>query len=155
MSENTLALTNAPDLTKKAPRSPRVRLGGYAILPRMLDKGRAALIGKLGEYKYNCNLDQFFVNFTGIDAEALKAQLALGKGDGEILDWINANAKTPRGPWEIAAWSRYHEERGADSVDKRVRFAEYLGTFTQTRADIHSWFDILDLDDYVSFGGKA
>ena len=34
-----------PDLTKFPPRSPRVRLGGYAILPRMLDKGRAELTG--------------------------------------------------------------------------------------------------------------
>ena len=36
-----MALTNAPDLTQRPPRSPRVRLGGYAILPRLLDKGRA------------------------------------------------------------------------------------------------------------------
>ena len=41
---------NAPDLTKQPPRSPRVRLGGYAILPRMLDKGRATLADKNGEY---------------------------------------------------------------------------------------------------------
>ena len=34
---------NAPDLTKQPPRSPRVRLGGCVILPRMLDKGRALL----------------------------------------------------------------------------------------------------------------
>jgi Domain of unknown function (DUF5069) len=29
----------ALDLTKRPPRSPRLRLGGYALLPRMLDKG--------------------------------------------------------------------------------------------------------------------
>ena len=34
---------NQPDLTKFPPRSPRVRLGGYVTLPRMLDKGRATL----------------------------------------------------------------------------------------------------------------
>ncbi len=33
---------HTPDLTKFPPRSPRVRLGGYVILPRMLDKGRAS-----------------------------------------------------------------------------------------------------------------
>ena len=33
-----MALT-APDLTQRAPRSPRVRLGGYVILARLLDKG--------------------------------------------------------------------------------------------------------------------
>ena len=39
----TFMTLNAPDLTKQPPRSPRVRLGGCVILPRMLDKGRALL----------------------------------------------------------------------------------------------------------------
>ncbi|HEV2990626.1 MAG TPA: hypothetical protein VG759_19475 [Candidatus Angelobacter sp.] len=30
-----------------------------------------------------------------------------GKGDGEIFEWVHANAKTPRTPWEIEAWSGY------------------------------------------------
>ena len=38
--------TNALDLTQRPPRSPRVRLGGYAILARCLDKGRATLAGE-------------------------------------------------------------------------------------------------------------
>ena len=38
------------DLTKQAPRSCYVRLGGYVILPRLIDKARAASAGKLGEY---------------------------------------------------------------------------------------------------------
>ena len=36
---------NAPDLTQRPPRSPRVRLGGYTILPRLLDKARATIAG--------------------------------------------------------------------------------------------------------------
>ncbi len=153
MSENKPAI--ATDLTQRPPRSPRVRLGGYVILPRMLDKGRALLNGKIGEYKFACSLDQQFLTFAGIDPEGLKAQLALGKSDSEILDWINANATNKRLPYEIAAWSRYQDERGADSLDKRAFFAEYLGGLSKTRTDILSWFDVLDLDDYVSFGGKA
>ena len=31
---------------ERPPRSPRVRLGGYVLLPRMLDKGRALLNGE-------------------------------------------------------------------------------------------------------------
>jgi hypothetical protein len=30
-----------------------------------------------------------------------------------------------------------------------------LGKKTETREDIKTWFDLLDLDDYVTFGGKA
>ena len=41
---------SAPDLTQRPPRSPRCRLGGYVILPRMLDKGRATVVGRNGEY---------------------------------------------------------------------------------------------------------
>jgi len=39
---------HTPDLTKQPPRSARVRLGGYVILPRMFDKGRATIAGKNG-----------------------------------------------------------------------------------------------------------
>jgi Domain of unknown function (DUF5069) len=71
----------APDLTQRPPRSPRQRLGGYALLPRMLDKGRATLAGTNGEYHYACPNDQRFLEFAGVDPEALKAELATGKGE--------------------------------------------------------------------------
>jgi len=44
-------LTHAPNLAQRPPRSPRVRLGGYVVLPRILDKGRADLAGTAGEFK--------------------------------------------------------------------------------------------------------
>src|SRR4051812_6327695 len=90
-------LLAAPDLTQRPPRSPRVRLGGYVLLPRMLDKGRALLAGKLGEYRFNGKgMDRHFYNFTGISAEALLAELAAGKGDGEIIAWVQEQAKSVR-----------------------------------------------------------
>jgi hypothetical protein len=147
---------SAPDLTKRPPRSPNVRLGGYALLPRMLDKGRAEIAGKNGEYNYNCPLDQHFVNFVGIDPAALREQLAAGKGDGEILAWINETAQHKRTPWEIEQWSDYMRRRGPDSdTESRGFFAELLEKHSKTREDIKTWADLLDLDDYVSFGGRA
>src|SRR5476649_1181153 len=112
----------APDLTQRPPRSPRCRLGGFALLPRMLDKGRADVAGKNGEYKYDCPLDQHIVNYLGFDSEALREQLAAGKGDGEILAWLAANSKHQRAPWEIEQWSAYHERRGPDSDLETLEF---------------------------------
>ncbi len=150
-----MSLTS-PDLSKQPPRSARVRLGGFVILPRMLDKGRATIAGKNGEYHFNCPLDQHFVNFAGIDAEALKTELAAGKGDGEILAWIQANSKHQRDAWEIELWSTFQEIRGPDSDAETLEFfAGYVKKFTTVREDIRSWFDVLDVDDFVSFGGKA
>ena len=145
----------APDLTKQPPRSPRVRLGGYAILPRMLDKGRATIAGKNGEYHYACPVDQRFISFVGIDAEALKKELATGKGDGEILDWILSNAKFKRTEPEILGWSQWQEQRTPDSPEAREFFNGLHKNCAPKRTDISSWFDVLDVDDYVSFGGTA
>jgi hypothetical protein len=147
---------SAPDLTKRPPRSPRCRLGGYAILPRMLDKGRAEIAGTNGEFHYNCPLDQHIINFLGFDPEALREQLAARKGDGEILEWINSNAKHKRSPWEIEQWSDFQQRRGPDSdVETLSFFGELLCKFSKTRQDIKTWADLLDLDDHVTFGGKA
>jgi len=150
-----MAVNNAPDLTKRPPRSPRVRLGGYAILPRMLDKGRATIGGKNGEYNYACPLDQRFLEFAGIDPEALKKQLAAGKGDGEILQWIDKNAKHKRTEPEIALWSDFAQRRVPEDLDSRKFFNELQEKAGPEREDVSTWFDLLDLDDYVSFGGKA
>jgi hypothetical protein len=145
---------NEVDLTKRPPRSPRVRLGGFVILPRMLDKGRAAVAGKLGEFKYACPLDQRFLTFVGIDPAALKKQLSAGKTDGQVLEWINANAKNKPSVGEILAWSIAQEQRAPTDVDSRQYFNELHKSVAPKREDISTWFDLLDLDDYVSFGGK-
>jgi hypothetical protein len=146
---------HAPDLTKQQPRSPRIRLGGYAILPRMIDKGRASIIGKAGEYHFNCPLDKHFLTFAGIDAIQLKKQLALGKGDGEILVWINAHAKKKRSTVEITAWSAWQDNRVPTDVESRDYLNKLQSKTAPKRTDIGSWFDFLDVDDFVTFGGKA
>jgi hypothetical protein len=150
------ASLSAPDLTRRPPRSPRTRLGGYALLPRLLDKGRATLAGTNGEYHYNCPLDQHFFRFTGIDPRKLLAELKKGKGDGEILQWIQAHARPKRAPWEIQQWSDHHDRRGPDSdAETLAYFAQSVARLSKTREDIKTWADLLDLDDFVSFGGKA
>jgi len=146
---------HGPDLTQRPPRSPRVRLGGYATLPRLLDKGRATINGLAGEFHFNCPLDERFFNFVGLDVALLKKELAKDKGDGEILEWINAKAKHKRTEVEIAAWSAFQEQRVPTDVESRKFFNDYQAKVAPKREDVAAWFDMLDLDDYVTFGGKA
>ena len=121
----------------------------------MIDKGRATVNGKQGEYKYACPLDQRFLEFTGIDADALKSQLATGKGDGEILAWVIANLNKQLTPLEITAWSAYQEQRVPSDVESRQFFHDLHAQVAPKREDIATWFDLLDVDDFVSFGGVA
>jgi hypothetical protein len=121
----------------------------------MLDKGRAQISGKNGEYHYNCPLDQHFVDFAGIDPEALLVELQAGKGDGEILEWVQANSTTKPTELEIKAWSAWQESRVPSSVENRDYMHESQKKIAPSRDDIAGWFDLLDVDDFVSFGGKA
>ena len=47
---SVLIMNTAKALTEEPPRSPRDRLGGYALMARMIDKGRADIQGTVGEY---------------------------------------------------------------------------------------------------------
>jgi len=146
---------STPDLTQHAPRSARTRLGGYVILPRCLDKCRAALAGKNGEYHYACPLDQRFLSFAGVDPEALKTEVAKGLSDTEILTWIQANATNKPTEVEIAQWSAFQDQSVPTGNDTREYFNGIVaGAKADHREDIRGWFDALDVDDYVSFGGN-
>jgi hypothetical protein len=146
---------SAPDLTQHPPRSPRVRLGDYVHLPRLLDKARAYAAGKNGEYNYNCPLDKRFFSFVGIDADTFLDTVKAGKGDVEMLAWVNEHTPLRRTPWEIDAWSHWLENLGPGDAKRHAGFAKDIGELSPGRDDIRTNFDRLDLDDYISFGGKA
>ncbi len=144
---------SSPDLTLHPPRSLRVRLGGYAHLPRLLDKARAVIAGKGGDYHYNCPLDQLFFAFTNIDSEAMLAEIKSGKTDLAMLAWVNERAK--RLPHEVVAWSAWVEQVGPGSKDGHEWVASVLGERKSDRDDIRAFADLLDHDDYLSYGGKV
>jgi hypothetical protein len=145
----------ALNLTQRPPRSPRVRLGGYTILPRLLDKARAAIAGTAGEYKYNNPNDGHFFRFTGLTPDALMEQVKTGAGDWDMLVWVNDNAAHKRSPLEISQWSDWTETVAFNDVEMREWFTEQIKRLNPARDDLRGTFDYLDLDDYVSFGGVA
>jgi hypothetical protein len=148
-----LIAMNTIDLTQRPPRSPRVTLGGYVILPRMLDKGRAQLAGKSGEYYFNCSLDQRFLSFAGLNADDILQLLKDGKSDSEVLAWIRKNGK--RSDFEISFWTQFQLQRGPSDNESRASFSSSVQKLAPDRDDVQTFFDLLDLDDFASFGGAA
>jgi hypothetical protein len=144
---------SAPDLTQHPPRSLRVRLGGYAHLARLLDKARAVIAGKGGDYHYNCPLDQLLFAFTGISADAMLAEIKSGKTDTQILAWVNDTSKRQR--YEVIAWSAWVEQHGPGGAPGHEWAAGVIKANKSERDDIRSFADLLDFDDYHSYGGKA
>ena len=149
------APNHTPDLTQRPPRSPRVRLGGYAMLARVIDKARASLTGKAGDYKYGNPMDQHFFAFAGITQGALLEQVKTGAGDWALLLWVNANALPKRAPHEIRAWSAWLETMPVGEAEDLEWFAAQAKRINPVRTDLQTIMDYLDADDHVSFGGAA
>lgn len=144
---------NAMHLTQRPPRSPRVRLGGYTILPRVLDKARATLAGTHGDYKFNNPLDNVLFAFGGVTADAFLTEVRTGAGDFEMLRWFQARAR--KTPQEIAAWSAWTEDFVENDVESREWLTGRIKAMDARRTDIATLFGYLDLDDFLSFGGQA
>ncbi|NJM38794.1 MAG: DUF5069 domain-containing protein [Akkermansiaceae bacterium] len=88
-------MNTAKDLSKESPTSPRIRVGGYAILARAADKGRADLAGTCGGYHFDCPLDNFLFGFKGVSGNDVKKLLETGSSNEEIAAWLDANG-TPK-----------------------------------------------------------
>ena len=136
---------NAPDLVKTYPRSPNEHLGFYVLLPRIIDKCRATLAGSNGEYNYNCPLDQRFFGFTGIDAEAFKAEVAKGSDDKALLSWVQQHSNV-KNDEQIKAWS--YAERWRRPAPEMAHYFESMRLdFAPDNYRIETWFQLLDADE--------
>jgi hypothetical protein len=144
----------ARDLTKQAPHSPRDRIAGFVIASRTIDKCRASLAGTLGEYHYDCPLDNMLFSFKGINGGQFKTAVQAAKNYEDVGAWLQANG-TAKTPFEVKAWS---DEVEAGSMmknpEKRAYFVENC-TNLGLNPETSTTFDWLDAEDHASFSRKS
>ena len=147
-------LVTGKDLTKEAPRSPRIRVGGYAILGRTIDKCRALVAGNIGEYHFDCPLDNTLFGFKGVKGDDFKAQIENGASDQQMAEWLDQSGEK-KTPEEIKRWG---EEVEASSLyndpEKREFFVEESQKLGLDPAKTTT-FDWLETDDKASYAQKA
>jgi len=142
------------DLTKEAPRSPRMRVGGYAIVARTYDKCRALLAGNIGEYHFDCPLDNMLFGFKGVKGDDFKSEVEKGASVEEMARWLDSHGdkKTPE---EVKAWSDEVEASNPyDNPEKRDWFVEQVSVYNLDPAKT-TLFDWLDVDDKASYQKAA
>jgi hypothetical protein len=145
-----IIMSKAKDLTQEPPRSPRIRIGGYALLARMADKGRAELARTHGSYHFGCPLDEMLFEFKGVTADAVKAQLQAGLDDRQLAEWFDSNGIT-RTEQEKEDWSDEVESyRPYESPDKKEWFLEECEPLGLDPAE-STLFEYLETDDQVTF----
>ncbi len=131
-------------------QSCETRRFGYIIGARTLDKCRAFLNNSIGEYHFDCPLDNMFFGFTGITSEQFKEIVSTGADDEEIAAWIVKQAK-PREQIEIIRWNddlRY--KRISEMSDEIQEYMEdYIPQFipAHLRHHIDYFFDVYDAEE--------
>ena len=144
----------ARDLTRRAPHSPRERLAGFAIAKRTIDKCRASVADSIGEYHYDCPLDNMLFTFKGINGDQFKAAVQNSENYEDVGKWLLANG-TAKTPAEIKTWSDGVEAGSPMNNQERRDFfisnCSKLGLIPETSTT----FDWLEADDRASFKPKA
>jgi len=121
-------------------------LGSIVMLARTTDKARAFSAGTVGEYHYNCGMDQKVLAFVGVDHEEF-AKLASTNDDAKLLAVLRERF-LKKSPAEITRFNedylKLSPDKGSDSekyfIDLRTKLAP-------DRTDITTWPDLLDLDE--------
>ncbi len=133
------------DLTKTYPRSVHEKYLGIVQLGRALDKGKATAYGNVGEYKYDCPMDNAVFEFLGMNGEEFLDVIKKAKSDAEIDAYAKqfVDKKTPA---QIEQWNREWVSHGPEGESKTY-FLNLRNQVAPDRTDVTTWADLLDLDE--------
>ncbi len=128
-------------------------MGGYVLLPRLIDKVRLQARGQLQpEYEENLlsqdptKLDGRFLAFTGLDGEQLRRVILSETSDEAVLTWVESHAR-PHTPAEKDAWAE--EIRAYRPDASRVAYRRRVYPDLAAKVDVESLdvFDLIDMDE--------
>jgi hypothetical protein len=133
-------------------RSPRESLGGYILLPRLIDKVRLLAQWKLPE-AYIANvlgtgltLDGRFLTFTGLNAETLRRVILSSRTDDEVLAWAQEHAR-PTTAEEKHTWAEQIDRYRPDAALVEYRKRVYPELAVQIDVGSLSVLDLIDMDE--------
>jgi hypothetical protein len=133
------------DLTRQYPRSVHDKVHGLVQIGRTTDKAKATAHGNIGEYHYNCGMDQSVFTFLGIDSDQLLDVVKKARGDAEIDAYVK-KLIDKKSPQEIEVWNREYVTRKPEGESLKA-FLGLRDEIAPDRKDVTSWPDLLDLDE--------
>ena len=133
------------DLTTDFPRSPRDELDGIMLLPRAVDKARAQLEGKLGEYKYyGCRLNTRVFNTLGVTDEEFLDAVRRSPDDNAVVEWIREYVRPERDKVEkLNQWVLHNEP----AETEREEFCAELERIDPGNDSVKTWTELIDLEE--------
>jgi hypothetical protein len=134
--------------TSAVPRSVNEKYLGIVQLARTIDKAKMAGNGTIGEYHYNCPMDQALFTEFGMDAKMLSTAVALDANNAghAAVDAYVKPLVQKKSTGDIERFNRDtlgHVPTG----DSLTAFNELRAKIAPDRTDVTTWPDLLDLDE--------
>ena len=131
------------DLSKKAPRSPWVKIGGAYMLARTIDKLRAQLPGgNVGPYRIVPGFSERLLQIIGCSEEEMREVVARAKNEDEVVTWASARMDKEK----LERYNERASKRCIADVDDLEDFAKRYPIIKGMPHDT-ALFDVLDKDD--------
>ena len=135
------------DLTKVPPRSPRARLDGLVMLPRMIDIARAKLSGgNVGAYQIGRGMSGAVLKHFRLTTDQFVEIVAQAEDDGEVFEKLPGG----RGQTDHSKLSGFLERLTVADVPDELR-AEFQGFYGKNIPPDRLVLDVLEEDDARSF----
>lgn len=135
------------DLTQTYPRSGREKIAGLMMIGRTVDKARAYLAGTLGEYVYDCGMDQRVFSFLGTSAHELAEAVRHAGSDDDVTAFVRGKL-TGKTDDVVAAWNEAFMAIQPDL--SRPAYADAVAALklrAPKRTDITHWVDLIDVEE--------
>ena len=124
-------------------------MGGWAYLPRFIDKIRLHLAGNLhADYQENFTkgFDGSWLKAAGVTAEQMIEVVRHSVTDGQVADWVAKNVR--KSAAEKAAFNEFVLKRGTEGgevTERLVMRKKQAGL--EKRDDIQTFVDFIDADE--------
>lgn len=132
-------------------RSPHAKVGGLVYFGRMLDKIRLHAAGRLPA-DFNLGDDDWWffdarcTRFLGVTYAALRARTLRGGPDLAILQWCFRHGRKPSAE-DLEIWNAFIQKRGWSDAASGGLASEKTAAGFAARADIRTWFDLIDAEE--------
>jgi len=131
------------------PRSVHEKYLGIVQLARTIDKAKMVADGTIGEYHYNCPMDQALFSEFGIDGKKLSdvvSDVAKNASHGPAIEAYVKPLVQKKTQLEIERFNRDtlgHKPTG----ESLTSFNTLRAKIAPDRTDVTTWPDLLDLDE--------
>ncbi len=136
-------------ITTAYPRSVHEKYLGIVQLARTIDKAKMVADGTIGEYHYNCPMDQALFTEFGIDGKKLAAvvsDVAKNAGHAPSIEAYVKPLVQKKTQLELERFNRDtlgHKPTG----ESLTSFNAARAKIAPDRTDVTTWPDLLDLDE--------